>query len=411
MTAHADMTATPLSGDALARRNALLLAAATALAGANASVIFATGAITGALLAPEAGLATLPITIFVIGMAFATIPNGMIARRWGRRVSFLVGATAGVLMGVIGAVAVVQGSFALYNFATFCGGIYAAVAQSYRFAAADSATPAFRPKAISWTMAGGVFAGVLGPQIVSLTMNLWQPYLFAASYLAQASVAFVAMGVLIFVKAPSPVAAAAAAAESAPARPLVAIITQPRFVTAAVCGVASYGLMNLVMTSAPLAMKLCGHDLTASNLAIQWHVMAMYGPSFFTGALIARFGASRVIAAGLLLTAAAAVVDLAGTSVAHFWTGLILLGVGWNFGYVGASAMVTETHRASERNKVQSFNDFLVFGTMAMGSFSSGKLLTNFGWDAVNQVVFPPVVVGMAALLWLSWRRAQGRLA
>ncbi len=397
------MTAEVLAGDALARRNALLLAAATALAGANASVIFATGAITGATLAPDPGLATLPITVFVLGMAAGTLPVGMIARRFGRRASFIVGALMGALMGVTAAAAVFVGSFGLYCAATFLGGIYAAVAQSYRFAAADTASPAFRPKAISWTMAGGVFAGVLGPQIVSLTMDMWQPYLFAASYLTQAVVALVAMAVLLFVKAPPPAAVDAPA--QAAGRPLSEIVAKPRFVVAAVCGVVTYGLMNLVMTSAPLAMKMCGHPLTASNLAIQWHVMAMYGPSFFTGSLIARFGAGRVVTAGLLITAAAALVDLNGTTVAHFWIGLILLGVGWNFGFVGASAMVTETHRPEERNKVQSFNDFLVFGTMAFGSFSSGKLLTVYGWDAVNYVVFPPVVVALLALVWLAGRR------
>ncbi len=409
MTADALEKAEPLGGDALARRNALLLAAATALAGANASVIFATGAITGATLAPEPGLATLPITVFVLGMAAGTLPVGMIARRYGRRASFMVGAVMGMLMGVTAALAVFLGSFFLYCAATFMGGIYAAVAQSYRFAAADTASPAFRAKAISWTMAGGVFAGVLGPQIVSLTMDLWQPYLFAASYLTQAFVALVAMAVLIFVKAPPPAPIGQEA--GAKGRPLGEIVVRPGFLVAALCGVVTYGLMNLVMTSAPLAMKLCGHPLTASNLAIQWHVMAMYGPSFFTGSLITRFGARRIVAAGLLITAAAALVDLHGTTVAHFWIGLILLGVGWNFGFVAASAMVTDTHRPEERNKVQSFNDFLVFGTMAFGSFSSGKLLTIYGWEAVNYVVFPPVVVALVALVWLARRRATPALA
>ena len=308
-------------------------------------------------------------------------------------------------MGLIAATAVVQDSFSLYCLATFFAGLYGSVAQSFRFAAADTATPAFRPKAISWVMAGGVFAGVLGPQLVSHTMDLWGVHLFAASYLAQAVVAMVAFVVLMQVR-PGP---GHEAAQQAPARPLTTIVAQPRFIVAAICGVTSYALMNLVMTSAPLAMKLCGHAVADSNLAIQWHVMAMYGPSFFTGSLISRFGSPRVIFLGMVLLAAAALVDLSGIEVMTFWIGLILLGVGWNFGFVGATAMVAETHAASERNKVQAFNDFLVFTTMAVGSFSSGKILTSFGWDAVNQVVFPPVVLASIALLWLFLRRKQAK--
>lgn len=395
----------PQDDDRLARRNALFLAAATALAGANASVVFATGAITGARLAPDPGLATAPVSIFVVGMACGTLPIGFLARRYGRRLTFGLGAFCGVLMGLIAATAVIHDSFLLYCVATFFAGLYGSVAQSFRFAAADTATPAFRPKAISWVMAGGVFAGVLGPQLVSHTMDWWQPHIFAASYLAQAVVAVIAFVVLMQVKP----GRGQEAAQSAPARPLKQIIAQPRFIVAAICGVTSYALMNLVMTSAPLAMKLCGHAVADSNLAIQWHVMAMYGPSFFTGSLISRFGSPKVIFSGLLLLAAAALVDMSGIDVMTFWIGLILLGVGWNFGFVGATAMVAETHAPSERNKVQAFNDFLVFTTMALGSFSSGKILTSLGWDAVNLVVFPPVLVAVLALSWLFLRHKQAK--
>ena len=285
------------------------------------------------------------------------------------------------------------GSFALLCFATFLGGIYQAVAASYRFAATDGAPADFRPKAISWVMVGGVFAAILGPQLVQLTMNIWQPYLFMASYLAQAGISLVAMAVLAGVDLPKPTAASLAAG-----RPLAEIVLRPAFITAALCGVVAYGLMNLVMTSAPLAMKMCGLSLSDSNLGIQWHVLAMFGPSFFTGSLVARFGAPRIVAAGMALLTIAALIDMSGQTVWHFWIGLIFLGVGWNFGFVGASAMVVETHRPEERNKVQAFNDFLVFGTMAVGSFSSGQLLTSFGWTMVNEVVFGPVVLACVAL-------------
>ena len=384
----------PLIDDGRARRNALILAAGSALAGANASVIFATGSIVGATLAPSPDLATAAVSIFVVGMALGTIPNGFIARRYGRRAAFQLGAVYGAVGGLINAWAILNSNFWVYCLGAFLCGCYAAVAQSYRFAAADTASDAFKPRAVSWVMAGGVIAGFVGPQLVQNTMNMWAPYMFSASYIGQAAFALIAMAALSTVDIPKPAPAATAGG-----RPLGEIVRQPVFIIAALCGVVTYALMNLIMTSAPLAMKMCGHQPGDSNLAIQWHVVSMYLPSFFTGALISRFGAARVVAAGLLLTALAALIDLSGTSVATFWAGLIVLGVGWNFGFIGASALVLQAHRPQERNKVQSFNDFLVFGTMALGSFSSGKLLTSYGWDMVNYVAFPPIALALAALL------------
>src|SRR5947209_18418913 len=193
-------------------------------------------------------------------------------------------------------------------------------------------------------------------------------------------------------------------------RPLFDIVRQPRFIAAALCGVVAYPMMNLVMTSAPLAMKLCGLSVSDSNFGIQWHIVAMYAPSFFTGSLIVRFGAPKIVAIGLLLEACAATIGLSGITALHFWATLIVLGIGWNFGFVGASALVLETHRPQERNKVQAFNDFLVFGMMAIGSFSSGQLLANFGWSAVNMVVYPPVILGLAVLSVASLARRRQRL-
>jgi len=388
------LVTTEADGDRKARSNALRLAAAQALAGANATVVFATAAIIGSTLSADPALVTAPVSLFVVGMAVGTLPTGWLARRFGRRVAFITGSGFGCLAGLIAAAALMLGSFPLYCVATFCAGLYGAVVQSFRFAAADGASAAFRSRAISWVMVGGLFSGVLGPQLVTWTMDLWPPYLFAASYLAQAVVALVAMAVLAGVDLPRP-----ARAEVAKGRPLAEIIRQPRFVVAVLCGVITYTLMNLVMTSAPLAMRLCGLPISASNATIQWHVVAMYAPSFFTGGLIARFGAKRVVAAGMLLLAGAAASGLAGISLMNFTLGLVLLGVGWNFGFVGASSLVLETHRPEERTRVQSFNDFLIFGTMAVGSFSSGKLLLTAGWDAVNWVVLPAVGAGLLALL------------
>jgi MFS family permease len=402
-----DMTAGEETADeARARANVMRLAAAQALTGANSAVIFATGAIVGATIAPSMSLATVPLSMYVVGLAAGTLPTGAISRRYGRKIAFIIGTGCGTLTGLLGSLAILHGSFALFCFATFLGGLYGAVAQSYRFAAADGASPAFRPKAVSWVLAGGVFAGVLGPQLVQWTMDIWPPYLFAFSFVMQALVALVAMTILAGVDAPKPVQADIHAG-----RPLLKIARQPRFIAAALCGVIAYPMMNLVMTSAPLAMKICGLSVGDSNFAIQWHIVAMYGPSFFTGALIARFGAPVIVALGLLLEATAATIGLSGITAMHFWATLVVLGMGWNFAFVGASALVLETHSPQEKNKVQAFNDFLIFGMMAIGSFSSGQLLANYGWSAVNKVVYPPVALGLVVLALVSFARRRAQLA
>jgi MFS family permease len=375
------------------RGNILRLAIGQALAGANSVVVYATGAIIGNMLAPDKALATLPISIFVVGMAACILPTGTIARRHGRRAAFLAGTGCGVLVGVLAAIAVILGSFWLFCLATFFGGAYAAVVLSFRFAAADCVEPEWRPRALSIVMAGGVLAGVVGPQLVTATMNLWPPYMFAATFVAQAVVAVLSAVVLIGVRLPMPTAA-----EIAGGRPLIEIVRQPRFVVAALCGAVSYTLMNFLMTAAPLAMRMCGHSQETSNLGLQWHVIAMYAPSFFTGRLIQRFGAPPIVMMGLTLTGISAAVGLAGIDVAHFWVTLILLGLGWNFGFVGASAMVLECHHPEEKTRVQSFNDFIVFGLMAVGSFTSGGLLDAYGWDTVLWVSFAPLAIVVLAL-------------
>lgn len=392
---HADVNATTgrLPPSRSGNADVLRLAIAQALAGANAVVVYATGAVVGNMLAPDKALATLPISVFVVGMAACTLLAGAIARHHGRRAAFLVGTGSGVLVGLLSALAVVLGSFWIFCAATFFGGAYQAVVLTFRFAAADCVPPQRRARALSAVMAGGVFAGVIGPQLVTYTMNLWQPYLFAATFVAQAAVAAVSAFILFGVRVAKPTAA-----EVAGGRPLKVILRQRRFIIAMICGAVSYMLMNFLMTSAPLAMRLCGLPQETSNLGLQWHVIAMYAPSFFTGRLIARFGAPRLVAVGFVLIAAAAAIGLMGMDVAHFWLTLILLGVGWNFSFVGASTVVLECHRPEERTRVQSFNDFVVFGTMMVGSFSSGGLLTTYGWDTVLWVSFIPLALAVAAL-------------
>ena len=384
-----------MSGDTLReqRGNIVRLTLAQALAGANSAVIYAVGAIVGAGLAPDKALATLPISIFVVGMAACILPAGTLARHHGRRAAFLAGTAGGVLAGLLAALAVVQGSFWLFCLATFLGGAYAAVVLSFRFAAADCVAPEWQPRALSIIMVGGVAAGVIGPQLVTYTMELWPPHMFAATFIVQALVALLSATVLMGVRLPMPTAA-----EIAGGRPLAQIVRQPRFVVAATCGAVSYMLMNFLMTAAPLAMRMSGHSQESSNLGLQWHIIAMYAPSFFTGGLITRFGAGRVVAVGLALIALSAAVGLAGVDVPHFWGTLVLLGVGWNFGFVGASALVLQCHRPEEKTRVQALNDFIVFGTMAVGSFASGGLLAAYGWDVVLWVSFAPLALAVAAL-------------
>jgi len=386
--------------DRLAKRNAVLLALAQALGGASASIVITTGSLVGYMMLDEdKALATVPVSAMVLGTAFGTIPAGIIMRRFGRRAGFMGSALVGVASGLLAAYAVLLNHFLLFSFACGLGGFAGAFVQQYRFAAADTASDAFKPKAISWVLAGGVLAGVVGPQTVIATKDMFAPILFAGTYFAQAGLALIAMCLLAFIKIPKP---PRQSHKQAGGRPLGQIMKQPRFIVAAACGICSYALMSLVMTATPLAMIGCGLSETDAALGIQWHVLAMFGPSFFTGSLIARFGKERIVSIGLALLAGCAVVALMGLELAHFWTALILLGLGWNFGFIGATAMLTDTYRPEERNLVQAVNDFLVFGFVAAASFSSGALLNAFGWATVNILVFPFVVLCIGLLIWLT---------
>jgi MFS family permease len=394
-------TAAHVVDDRLAKRNALVLVVAQALAGGNNAVIVSTAGIVGVMLAPDRTLATLSATMLVVGTWAGTLPMGLLAARFGRRFALQAGTAAGILSGLISCAAVLQGSFFLFCFGAFCGGFYAAGHQSYRFAAADTASDAFRPKAISWVLTGGVIAAFIGANLVIVTRDFWQPYLFAATYIAQSVLALLAGIVLAFTKFPKVTAKTKARAAG---RPLLEIARAPRFVIAVICGVAAYALMNLMMTSAPLAMVDCGHSVDNAMLGTQWHMLGIFAPSFFTGGLIVRFGVERIVLSGLALTFLSAVVGLSGTGVWHFWTAVTLIGVGWNFAFIGATTIVTQCYRPEERYRVQSFNDFLIFGSMTISSFASGALLARLGWTFVNGVVLPPVLIAAALLMWLSLR-------
>ncbi|NBN78174.1 MFS transporter [Microvirga tunisiensis] len=392
--------------DRIARRNVAILACAQALGGASASIVISTGPLIGAaLLGPDKSLATLPVSFMVLGTAIGMLPAGMLMRRFGRRTSFLGSSIGGTVTALLAALAVLAGHFWLFTLACGAMGFVTAFVQQFRFAAADTASDAFRPRAISWVMAGGILAGVIGPQTVILTRDLLAPILFAGTYVALAGLSFLAFLVLWFLQAPPPVARAAQGV----ARPLSEIMRQPAFLVAATCGIVSYALMSLVMTATPLAMIGCGLSTTDAALAIQWHVLAMFGPSFFTGALIARFGVRTIVVTGLALLCGCGIISLSGQDVAHFWVALILLGLGWNFGFIGATTMLTACYRPAERTMVQSANDFLVFGFVAFASFSSGSLLHNFGWGTVNVLIFPVTALCLAAMLALGRTQRSDR--
>jgi MFS family permease len=375
-----------------------VLALAQALAGGNSVVIVGTAGIVGGMLADKA-FATVPVSTYVLGMWIGTLPVGIISKKFGRLAAFELGALCGTIAGLLCCLAVLRSSFGLLCAGTLFGGFYAAVHQSYRFAAADTARDAFKAKAISWVMAGGMFSAFVGPQLVIVTKDLWPPHLFAASYLAQAGVAILSGLVLLLVRIPRMVETDR---HLPGGRPLIEIFRQPRLIVAVVCGVASYSMMNLVMTSAPVAMLDCNHSVTDAALGLQWHVLAMFAPSLFTGALITRFGTDRVAGCGLAIIAAGALLALTGITIWHFWAALVLLGIGWNFAFVGATALVTLCHRPNEGNKVQAVNDFLVFGSMALGSFSSGALLARYGWNMVAEVVLPVVLVAGVLLMGVN---------
>ncbi|MFJ9989384.1 MFS transporter [Pseudomonas putida] len=373
----------------------LRLVCAQAMAGANAAVVYATGAVIGHTLSPDPAYATLPISIFVIGMACSTLITGYLLRRHGRIRSFMFGNACGVVVGLLAACALLVHSFALFCFAMLFGGAYAAVVLTFRFAATECVDPPQRAKALSAVMAGGVFAGVLGPQLVSLTMQWWPDVDFAATYLAAAVVAVLSALLLSKVR----FAEQHNAPTSTYGRSLGELLRQPRLLVAMLCGLVSYTVMNFLMTSAPLAMTLHGMHQQDANLGIQWHIVSMYAPSFFTGSLIIRFGAARIVLLGLALLVSSAAIGLMEPTLIHFWTLLVLLGVGWNFGFLGASALILSCHRPEEKARVQSLNDFVVFAAVAVGSLASGNLLTTYGWQTVCLAIIAPILIAALIIL------------
>jgi MFS family permease len=381
--------------DNSARRNALTLAVAQAFFGATSTALVVTAGLIGSQLSPDKFFATLPQSMVIIGTALTTFPQSLLMRLVGRRNGFMGAAFVGAVGAAIGVLAIYQRSFALFLLACFLSGIYQASSSYYRFAAADTASPAFRPKAISWVMTGGIVAALIGTMMVIATVNLLAPVTFAGTWALMAVLAVAAIGVLWFVINPP-----AQDAATADARPLAVIARQPTFMVATGVNMISFGVMMLVMTATPVAMLGCGFNVQDSSWVIQWHALAMFVPSFFTGHLITRFGVTKIIAAGLVLLALAAVAALLGITFLNFSVALVLLGLGWNFGYIGGTTLLTSTYHPSERNKAQGLSDLLTFATTAIMSLSAGGLLAKQGWDAVNIAVFPLVAIGLALVLW-----------
>ncbi len=396
------------SPDRRAKRNVLVLVAAQAILGAQMPMIFTVAGLAGQSLAPNACWATLPISFAVIGSMLTATPISAFMQRFGRRAGFAIGALGGAIGGALGAFALLHQSFILFVLAALFTGIYMSAQGFYRFAAADTASDSYRPKAISMVMAGGLLSAVVGPQLVKVTADsMVVPFL--GTYLAVMGLNLVGVFLFTLLDIPKPRPAAAGAPLG---RTRAQMIRTPKIAVAMICATVSYALMNLVMTSSPLAVVGCGFTKGNAADVVTAHVLAMYAPSFFTGHLIARFGAERIVAIGLVILAGAGAVAISGVDLMNFFVALALLGLGWNFGFIGATTMLTAQQAPEERGRLQGLNDLVVFGGVTVASFSSGGLMNcsggsvQAGWQMVNMAMLPFLVLAGGALIWL-WLRPQ----
>ena len=401
-----------MTSDSTARRNVLVLVAAQAILGAQLPMIFTIAGLAGASLAPNICWATLPVTMMVVGSMLTATPISALMQRYGRRAGFFFGAAGGAIGAAIGAWGLSTGSFFLFCIGALLSGIYMSANGFYRFAAVDTASEEFRPKAISWVMAGGLLSAVVGPQLVKVTADA-MAVTFLGSYLIVIVLNIVGSFLFLALDIPKPKPPVAG---SPLGRSRSELLRNPTILVAMICATVSYALMNLVMTSSPLAVVGCG--FTKGNAAdiVTAHVLAMYVPSFFTGHLIARFGTERIIALGLVILAGAGAVAMAGVELENFFAALMLLGLGWNFGFIGATTMLTSAQRPEERGRLQGLNDLVVFGGVTLASFSSGGLMNcsggsvQAGWQMVNLAMLPFLILAGGALIWL-WLRPQARQA
>ncbi|MFN8757789.1 MAG: MFS transporter [Tagaea sp.] len=398
------MTDVSTTAEARSRRNVMLLAFAQALVMIGTSTMIAEAALVGHMLAENKALATLPMGLMQLAAMLTTFPASYLMKLKGRRFGFTVGASFGVAGQVVCVTAVLMGSFQMFCAGAMLNGVYNGVGLFYRFAAADGASGAWKSKAISYVLAGGVIAGIVGPELAKATHDLLAPVAFAGSFAALIVVAILAVLIVQYIDIPVP----SGDERHGATRPLGELLTQPKAVVALIAGIVAYATMSLVMNATPLAMVACGLMFEDAARTIQAHVLAMFAPSFFTGALVNRFGLYRIMMAGAVLFAASAGVVLSGLTFWHFYVGLILLGLAWNFLYIGATTLLTETYRPSEKAKMQAANDFLVFGTVAATAAGAGALQHAFGWATINWLSLPFVILAFVAVAWLAARPKTG---
>ena len=384
-------------------KNVTVLAACQALLMTNNVILIALNALAGYALADNKALATLPITTYVIGAALTAIPASLMMKYVGRRTGFMTGAAAGLVGALICSWGIYIANFWLLCFGTLVMGMYNAFGGYYRFAAADAASESFKGRAISLVLAGGIVGGILGPESSKWTKGLL-PIDFLGSYLSLVVLSIAAMLLITLIDIPR----LSESERNERGRPLLTIMTQPVFLVAALGAMIGYGVMNLLMTVTPLAMGHSHHPYSDAALVIEWHVIGMFAPSFFTGSLIQRFGVLNVMLTGVVLMFACVGIAVAGTALMNFWTALVLLGVGWNFLYVGGTTLLTESHSPAEKAKTQGANDFLVFVAMALSSITSGALLDKAGWQAMNYWALPFLAVVAAAIFWFKLQRGRG---
>ncbi len=395
--------------DSVAKRNVAILVMAQAFLGAQMPMIFILGGLAGQSLASNACFATLPISLIVLGSMLSATPISAIMQKWGRRTGFIIGAFGGATGGLVGAYGLYLGSFPIFLVGSLLTGIYMSAQGFYRFAAADTASEGFRPKAISYVMAGGLLSAIIGPQLVKLTSQAFVVP-FMGTYLTVIAINLVGALLFLFLDIPKPTPPSATSPRG---RTRWELLKTPRIAVAVICAMVSYALMNLVMTSTPLAVVGCGFTQNNAADVVTMHVLAMYIPSFFTGHLISRFGVEKVVAAGLVILAGAGAVALNGVELGNFFGALILLGFGWNFGFIGATTMLAGAHEPHERGRMQGLNDLLVFGGVTFASLSSGGLMNCSGgnpvegWNAVNMAMAPFLVLAGGALIWLTLRPRQ----
>ncbi len=396
------------ANDRLAKRNVAVLVACQAILGAQMPMLFVVGTLAGKIVSPIACLATLPISLIVFGSMTTAPWLSPFMQRHGRKAGFFVGATAGAIGAAISAFGLYTGSFILLLAGSYVTGIYMSAQGFYRFAAADGASDSFRPKAISYVMAGGLLSAILGPQLNNAVAD-WSVVPYLGSYVVVIGLNVVGMGLFVFLKLPP---APPATDATGPVRSKWALLTTPPILVAIICGMVAYALMNLIMTATPLAVVGCGFTDANANNVVMAHVLAMFAPSFFTGHLIARFGVHRIMGLGLMILACAGLVALSGVALGNFFVALILLGLGWNFGFIGATTLLTASHAPHERGRVQGMNDAIVFGCVTVASLASGGLLNCAGgdilagWTAVNVAMAPFLLLAGSALIWLTVRRS-----